>query len=152
MPCSRSGFLLFRSLWRCYPVADNPAEQHGLRWDQVAREISSRTYHQVRLSVSLPLYLSQTPSPRTAQCRQRFLRGLKSGHTLPSSLAHLAPSVRAKVKEHEQLKKESKGKGKRKRSGAGRKEREAPRIKGFRAAATGGSEEEEEEEGEEEEW
>ncbi|KAK4056208.1 hypothetical protein OIO90_002649 [Microbotryomycetes sp. JL221] len=65
----------------------NAVIKHGLRWDQVSAEIPTRSYHQVR---------------------QRFLRGLKNGKSLPADLQHLADQVRDTVRSHEERKKEKK--------------------------------------------
>ena len=53
----------------------------------MSAEIPTRTYHQVR---------------------QRFLRGLKNGKTLPRELAHLGEQVRETVRVHDERKKEKK--------------------------------------------
>ncbi|BGP53613.1 hypothetical protein JCM8202_002539 [Rhodotorula sphaerocarpa] len=51
----------------------------GCAWDNVARLCPTRAYHQVR---------------------QRFLRGLKSGHALPPELMHLQPQLLQSVQDH----------------------------------------------------
>lgn len=54
--------------------------QCGCAWDNVAKLCPTRAYHQVR---------------------QRFLRGLKSGETLPPELMHLQPAVLKSVADYE---------------------------------------------------
>ncbi|ORY80738.1 hypothetical protein BCR35DRAFT_304309 [Leucosporidium creatinivorum] len=61
------------------------------------------------------------------KCRQRFLRGLKSGSSIPRALSHLTQAVREKVREHERKKRERRAKaaaGGRKSGGGGRKKLE----------------------------
>lgn len=53
---------------------------HGCKWESVAAEVPSRSYH---------------------QCRQRWLRGLKSGDALPEELAHFRPAVKKAIQEYE---------------------------------------------------
>lgn len=55
----------------------------GQRWDAVAQEVPSRSYH---------------------QCRQRWLRGLKSGDNLPPALRHLEPQVKQSIENYEHFK------------------------------------------------
>ncbi|GAA99815.1 uncharacterized protein L969DRAFT_44021 [Mixia osmundae IAM 14324] len=50
--------------------------QHGQRWDAVSKCVPSRSYH---------------------QCRQRWLRGLKSGENLPVELAPWYPIIKESV-------------------------------------------------------
>lgn len=52
----------------------------GCAWDEVAKLCPTRAYHQVR---------------------QRFLRGLKSGESLPEDLLHLKPAVLQAVADFE---------------------------------------------------
>jgi hypothetical protein len=54
--------------------------QCGCAWDSVAKLCPTRAYHQVR---------------------QRFLRGLKSGETLPPELMYLQPALLKSVQEYE---------------------------------------------------
>ncbi|BGP05688.1 hypothetical protein JCM10049v2_001501 [Rhodotorula toruloides] len=61
--------------------------QCGCAWDNVAKLCPTRAYHQVR---------------------QRFLRGLKSGETLPPELMHLQPAVLKSVADYEAKKKRKK--------------------------------------------
>ncbi|GAA5865436.1 hypothetical protein JCM1840_001574 [Sporobolomyces johnsonii] len=61
--------------------------QCGCAWDSVAKLCPTRAYHQVR---------------------QRFLRGLRSGETLPQELLHLQPAVRKSVQEYEAKRKRKK--------------------------------------------
>ncbi|BGP29736.1 hypothetical protein JCM10296v2_001481 [Rhodotorula toruloides] len=61
--------------------------QCGCAWDNVAKLCPTRAYHQVR---------------------QRFLRGLKSGETLPPELMHLQPAVLKSVADYEARKKRKK--------------------------------------------
>ncbi|GAA5913308.1 uncharacterized protein JCM6883_003031 [Sporobolomyces salmoneus] len=56
----------------------------GCAWDSVAKLCPTRAYHQVR---------------------QRFLRGLRSGETLPPELMHLQSAVRRSVADYEARKK-----------------------------------------------
>ncbi|GAA6022130.1 hypothetical protein JCM11491_002120 [Sporobolomyces phaffii] len=58
--------------------------QCGCAWDSVAKLCPTRAYHQVR---------------------QRFLRGLRSGETLPSELMHLQAAVRKSVADYESRRK-----------------------------------------------
>ncbi|SCV72635.1 BQ2448_4172 [Microbotryum intermedium] len=62
--------------------------KNGLRWENVAADVPQRSYHQVR---------------------QRFLRGLKSGWTLPPALEHYAQQVKKVVEENEKKKPRVKG-------------------------------------------
>ncbi|KDE05810.1 hypothetical protein MVLG_03899 [Microbotryum lychnidis-dioicae p1A1 Lamole] len=62
--------------------------KNGLRWENVAADVPQRSYHQVR---------------------QRFLRGLKSGWTLPPALEHYAGQVKKVVEENEKKKPRVKG-------------------------------------------
>ncbi|GAA5951378.1 hypothetical protein JCM3765_002463 [Sporobolomyces pararoseus] len=59
----------------------------GCAWDSVAKLCPTRAYHQVR---------------------QRFLRGLRSGDTLPPELMHLQPAVKKAVADYEARKKRKK--------------------------------------------
>ncbi|GAA5918250.1 hypothetical protein JCM6882_005130 [Rhodosporidiobolus microsporus] len=61
--------------------------QCGCAWDSVAKLCPTRAYHQVR---------------------QRFLRGLRSGETVPPELAHLQPAVLKSVADYEAKKKRKK--------------------------------------------
>ncbi|GAA6009985.1 uncharacterized protein JCM10292_000740 [Rhodotorula paludigena] len=61
--------------------------QCGCAWDSVAKLCPTRAYHQVR---------------------QRFLRGLRSGETIPPELIHLQPAVRKSVAEYEAKRKRKK--------------------------------------------
>ncbi|GAA6041768.1 hypothetical protein JCM8097_008323 [Rhodosporidiobolus ruineniae] len=61
--------------------------QCGCAWDSVAKLCPTRAYHQVR---------------------QRFLRGLRSGETIPPELKHLQPAVLKSVKDYEEKKRRKK--------------------------------------------
>ncbi|GAA5875439.1 hypothetical protein JCM3774_002984 [Rhodotorula dairenensis] len=61
--------------------------QCGCAWDSVAKLCPTRAYHQVR---------------------QRFLRGLKSGETLPPELMYLQPALLKSVQEYETKRKRKK--------------------------------------------
>ncbi|GJN88155.1 hypothetical protein Rhopal_001112-T1 [Rhodotorula paludigena] len=65
----------------------NAVIQCGCAWDSVAKLCPTRAYHQVR---------------------QRFLRGLRSGETIPPELIHLQPAVRKSVAEYEAKRKRKK--------------------------------------------
>ncbi|KAI5478013.1 hypothetical protein MNV49_005705 [Pseudohyphozyma bogoriensis] len=58
----------------------NAVLKHGQRWDQVASCVPTRSYH---------------------QCRQRWLRGLRSGDALPDELAHFEKAVKKAVEDYE---------------------------------------------------
>lgn len=98
---ARSPYIKVRRSWSCSvcaslgtdqlvsPVQWNLTEdemllkaviQCGCAWDNVAKLCPTRAYHQVR---------------------QRFLRGLKSGETLPPELMHLQPAVLKSVADYE---------------------------------------------------
>ncbi|GAA5843655.1 hypothetical protein JCM11251_006397 [Rhodosporidiobolus azoricus] len=61
--------------------------QCGCAWDSVAKLCPTRAYHQVR---------------------QRFLRGLRSGETVPPELLHLQPAVLKSVADYEAKKRRKK--------------------------------------------
>lgn len=57
--------------------------RYGIRWDFVSKDLPNRSYH---------------------QCRQRWLRGLKSGDAIPDALAHYKPQLNASIKVYEGMK------------------------------------------------
>lgn len=57
--------------------------KYGIRWDFVSKDLPNRSYH---------------------QCRQRWLRGLKSGDAIPEPLRHYRPEVAASIKRYEEMK------------------------------------------------